>query len=108
MYVESVAVTLLGLAALWMLRRFEDKDDRERRKLTLTLTDAAVPTDALLARLDEVGVSAQLEGWDKDSANARRQLTLNVRLPRQHGERTLVNLLEAEPGITRMQLDAAT
>ncbi len=105
MYIESVSVTIIGIVALTVLRRFEDKDDRRSMRLTLTLTDAAVPTDVLISRLGELGLGVQLEGWDKDAANARRQLTLAVRLPRETGEQVLVTALEAEAGITRMQLD---
>lgn len=108
MYVESVAATLIGVTALTLLRRFEDKDNRIRRRLTLTLTDAAVPTDALLAKLGKLDLLPSVEGWNKESTAALRQLTLAVRLPRPDGESTLVAALEAEPGIARMQLDPAS
>lgn len=107
MFVESVAATVLGIISLTVLRRFEDKDDLVRRRLTLTLTDAAVPIDTLVEKLAALGLGAQLEGWDRDSEAARRQLTLSVKLPREDGEAALVTALEAEPGISRMQLDPA-
>jgi putative Mg2+ transporter-C (MgtC) family protein len=105
MYVESVAATIIGVAALTVLRRFEDKDDRIRRRLMLTLTEAAIATDELVAKLTELDLLPTVEGWNKENAASLRQLTLAVRLPRIHGESKLVAALEAEPGITRMQLD---
>lgn len=105
MYVESVAATVIGVAALTLLRRFEDKDDRVRRRLVLTLTEAALATDKLVGKLAELGLVPTVEGWNKENAASLRQLTLAVRLPRTDGEATLVAALEAEPGITRMQLD---
>jgi putative Mg2+ transporter-C (MgtC) family protein len=108
MYVESVTATVIGVAALTILRRFEDKDDRIRRRLLLTLTEAAVATDALVAKLTSLDLLPSVEGWNKDSAGSVRQLTLALRLPRSNGEATLVAALEAEPGITRMQLDPVT
>jgi putative Mg2+ transporter-C (MgtC) family protein len=105
MYVESVAATIIGVATLTILRRFEDKDDRVRRRLMLTLTEAAIPTDKLVAKLTELDVFPTLEGWNRESAASVRQVTLAVRLPRNNGEATLVAALEAEPGIARMQLD---
>lgn len=105
MYVESVAATLIGVAALTLLRRFEDKDDRVRRRLVLTLTDAALTTDRLIAKLAELDLLPTVEGWNRESIGSLRQLTLVVRLPMPGGEATLVEALEAEPGITRMQLD---
>lgn len=108
MYVESVAATLIGVAALTILRRFEDKDDRVRRRLMLTLTEGAIATDALVARLATLDLLPTIEGWNKESAASTRQLTLAVRLPRVDGESKLVAALEAEPGIARMQLEAAS
>jgi putative Mg2+ transporter-C (MgtC) family protein len=105
MYVESVAATVIGVTALTLLRRFEDKDDRVRRRLLLTLNEAAVPTDALVDKLSELDLLPSVEGWNKDSAGSLRQLTVALRLPRLDGERKLVAALEAEPGISRMQLE---
>lgn len=105
MYVESVAATVIGVAALTILRRFEDKDDRIRRRLMLTLTESAVPTDALVAKLADLDLLPTVEGWNKESAASLRQLTLAVRLRRADGESSLLAALEAEPGIARMQLD---
>lgn len=106
MYVESIAATLLGVVTLTLLRRFEDKDDRVKRRLVLTLTDGALPTDELLEKLRGLDLVASVEGWNREAA--QRQLTLAVRLPRLDGEARLVSALEAEPGIARMQLDPAT
>lgn len=105
MYIESVAATVIGVAALTLLRRFEDKDDRIRRRLVLTLTESAIPTDQLVAKLAELDLLPTVEGWNRETTGAIRQLTLAVRLPRHAGETTLVGALEAEPGIARMQLD---
>ena len=99
--VESVGATVINVAALIILRRFEDKDDRARRRLLLTLTEAARSTDALVAKLAKLDLLPTVEGWNKDTTV--RQLTLAVRLPRRDGEATLVAALEkAEPGIARM------
>ncbi|HET9627278.1 MAG TPA: MgtC/SapB family protein [Kofleriaceae bacterium] len=108
MYMESVASTVVGVAALTLLRRFEDKDNRVRRRLTLTLTKEAIGNQALIAKLAELDLIPTLEGWNRESAGGTRQLTLGVRLPRSDGEATLVSALEAEPGIAKMQLDPAT
>jgi putative Mg2+ transporter-C (MgtC) family protein len=105
MYIESGAVTVIGVAALTVLRRFEDKDDRVRRRLVLTLTPLAISTDALVAKLTASDLLPTIEGWRKE--NEVRQLTLALRLRRADGESRLISVLEAEPGIERMQLDPA-
>ena len=69
MYVESVAATIIGVLALTLLRRFEDKDDRVRRRLLLTLTDAAAPTRRARSPSSRSSTSCRrVEGWNKDSA----------------------------------------
>jgi putative Mg2+ transporter-C (MgtC) family protein len=107
MYVESIATTVIGVGVLTLLRRFEDKDDRIKRRLVLTLTNAAIGTDALVEKLAKLDLLPTVEGWNKESAGSLRQLTLGMRLPRTDGESRLVAALEEEPGIARMQLDAA-
>lgn len=107
MYVESVAATAIGIVTLTVLRRFEDKDDRIRRRLSLTLEDGALSVDALLEKLELADVRATLEGWSKDKSGSMRQVTLCVRLVRLGGEQSLTSILEAEPGIVRMQLEPA-
>lgn len=105
MYFESVAATVIGIAALVMMRRFEDKDDRVKRRLTLTFADGGTTPHELLSQLADVNLAATIEGWDKDNATAQRRVTLAVRVPRVDGEARLMELLEAQTGITRMQLD---
>jgi putative Mg2+ transporter-C (MgtC) family protein len=103
MYVESVSTTFVGIVVLTLLRRFEDKDDRVRRRLHLTLVDGASPPDALIEKLAANDLLATLEGWDREGT--KRQLVLALRLPRKDGEQRLLATLDAEPGIARMQLD---
>jgi putative Mg2+ transporter-C (MgtC) family protein len=108
MYIESVAATVVGIAALTWMRRLEDKDDRVRRRLTVTLTEGSTTADELMAKLHASDILATLEGWSKDTNGPVRELTFSVRLAPDGGERVLVSVLEAESGITRMRLDPAT
>ena len=107
MYVESVAATVIGMLALTILRRLEDKDDRVARRVQLTLSDAAVATDELIARLAALSLRPALEGWSTEDGGTVRRLTLGVRLSRQDGEAQLVTALRAEPGVIGLQLDPA-
>jgi putative Mg2+ transporter-C (MgtC) family protein len=105
MYVESVAATIVGISALTLLRRFEDKDNRIRRRLALTVSDGPTSADDLIARLRAHDVLATLEGWSKDTSGSMRQLIFSVRLAPNGGEQALVAVLEAHPGIVKMALD---
>ncbi len=108
MYVESVAATVIGITALTLLRRFEDKDDRVRRRLAVTISDGSTTADDLIGKLRARDVLATLEGWTRDTSGSIRQLTFSVRLSPAGGEQALVSVLETESGIIRMQLDPAT
>ena len=105
MYVESVAATVVGIAALTLLRRFEDKDNRVRRRLAVTISDGATTADALLTKFRARDVLATLECCSKDTSGSIRQLTFSVRLIPDGGEEALVSVLETQPGIIKMQLD---
>jgi len=105
MYVESVAATVIGVATLTIMRRFEDKDDRINRRLVMTLSGAALATDQMIARLAELALIPTLEGWSIEDAGAVRRLTIGIRLPRAGGEASLLAALQAEPGIAAMQLE---
>jgi putative Mg2+ transporter-C (MgtC) family protein len=106
MYIESVAVTVIGIGVLTMLRRLEGKDkDVTRRRLHLTVTDEAMAIDMLIDKLQSHKLIATLEGWDQDGV--RRHLTFALRLPAVDGEQMLVTALQGEPGIARMHLDPA-
>ena len=107
MYVESVAATVVGIATLTFLRRFEDKDNRVRRRLALVISEGAASADALIAKFRARDVLATLEGWSKDTSGSIRQLTFSVRLAPAGGEEALVAVLETETGILKVQLDPA-
>jgi putative Mg2+ transporter-C (MgtC) family protein len=107
MYVESVAATVVGIASLTLMRRFEDKDNRVRRRLALTISEGGTTADDLLAKFRASNVLATLEGWSRDTSGNVRQLTFSVRLRPEDGEQALVTILEAEANILRMQLDPA-
>jgi putative Mg2+ transporter-C (MgtC) family protein len=107
MYIESVAATIVGIAALTLMRRFEDKDNRIRRRLALTVSDGSTIPDDLITKLRARNVLATLEGWSKDTSGSIRHLTFSVRLAPEGGEQALVSVLETEAGILKMQLDPA-
>jgi putative Mg2+ transporter-C (MgtC) family protein len=106
MYVESVAATVIGIATLTILRRFEDKDDRSvARRLVLGLGDGAPTNTAIVDALRSSGITAAIDSWSRDAAT--RQLIVALRLHRDEGDARLVAALDQVPGVTRIQLDAA-
>jgi len=108
MFIESVAATVIGVAVLTIMRRFEDKDDRVVRRLVLTLSEAAAATELVIARLVELDVAPALEGWSTEVGGATRRLVFGIRLPRDGGEARLVAALHVEPGVAGLQLEQPT
>jgi putative Mg2+ transporter-C (MgtC) family protein len=105
MYVEAVSVTAIGLVALTALRRFEDKDDRVRRRILLVLDDGAPPVSAIVDALIALGaIAAELE-YDRRLADKKRvTVTLDVRLPLKLGLPRLIDCLESQPGVRRIHV----
>lgn len=107
MYIESIAATVVGITALTLMRRFEDKDNRVRRRLVVTISDGSTTAETLIGKLRERDVLATLEGWSKNTSGSVRQLAFSVRLSPVGGEQALTSVLETEGGILQMQLDPA-
>jgi putative Mg2+ transporter-C (MgtC) family protein len=106
MYFEGVAVTILGVAVLAFLRRFEhDKDDRVQRLLTLTLKSSSLDPDAMIARLAELDAPAVLEAWRTENNGALWHLTLTVRLRRDEGARRIAAFVAGVPEIVDARLE---
>ena len=81
MYWESVVATAIGLAALWGLRRFEDRQGfRKRRRVTLVL-EGHVPEPGSVARaLAGAGIKASIEEYEHRLDERRMNVTLHVDL----------------------------
>ena len=106
MYVEAAFVTLLGVLALTILRRFEDKDTRkqQRRRIEVVLGPAGSARQ-IAARLRESGVAVSTLGYDRSVEADTRSLTLDVRLPSTLDIERLIELLEAQPEVRRVRVD---
>lgn len=107
MFVESVAVTVMGLVALTVFRRFEDKDDRvTRRRVTLVLGDDEASTvPDILQAISSIGaVVADVEFTRRLDAKRRTSLTVDVSLPVKTTLHELLVALERQPGIRRIRI----
>lgn len=104
MYVEAAFVTALGLVALTLLRRLEDKDDGHHvRHVRLEFAGAAPATDAL-ARLAALGCEAETVEIERDVAADRMRVRLAVRVPQDRRAESVVDALAAGPGVRSVQL----
>ncbi len=105
MFVESVGVTVMGIVALTVFRRFEDKNDRvTKRRVTLVL-DGDTPAETLVRELSSLGaVVAHVEYERRLDEKARTSLTCDVTLPIEVGLTSLVEAVEKHPGVRRVHV----
>lgn len=109
MYVESGLVTLIGVVALTLLRRFEDKDDRTmaRRNLWITLGEGAPTVAALMKKLEALGAQVTERGQELDVVAKTTTATLEMRLAATVTVERVVSELGREAGVLKLRVDAA-
>lgn len=107
MYLESVVVTAMGIAALTVFRRFEDKDDRQiHRRISVVLGDDAEAIDGVVAGLRALGAVVSDVEYERrlEEAKRRTRLTLDVKFPDSVGIPALIAAVEAVRGVQRIHV----
>jgi len=105
MYAISAAATTIGVGALTVLRRFERKeDDTVRRRITLTLDDAAPPLKAIFGALSAKGVIIGPAEYERHVDEHRVHAAFEARLPKGVSE-DVISALETQPGVRRIRVD---
>jgi len=95
MYPIALFVTVVGVVALTMLRRFEDKDDRSvRRRVAIELGEHGTLAD-VVARLTALGAAVSAVDYDRRFADKTLAVTLDVRAPKELAIERLLEALEA-------------
>lgn len=109
MFVESAAVTGIGLFALTFLRRFEDKaDNLVKRRVALVLGDDAPPVSELAAALTALGVRVtEVEYEHRTDEKRRTAVTFDLVVPTSLAPGALVDALERQPGVRRVHVSSA-
>lgn len=108
MYIEAVTVTALGILALTTLRRFERKaDGRVRRRIGIVLGEGAPGVPVIVGVLGELGVVVGDAEYERRLDDKKRfVVTLDAWLPAELPIVTLIERLEAQPGVRRVQVRA--
>jgi len=109
MFVESVTVTALGLAALTVLRRFEDKEDNvTRRRVSVTLRRGSTPMETVTESLRSVCLDLLDVEYETRLAQENMMvLTFEVRVASTVSVASIIELLEALPGIEHVRVNLA-
>lgn len=100
MYPEAGAVTLMGLAALALLRRFEAKKAGwTRRKVSVVLDGAEDSLPALVQGLGQAGMRVSDFDFEQAPGSPGLSLTFLVQVPDRSGTGGLLKLLRSHPGV---------
>jgi putative Mg2+ transporter-C (MgtC) family protein len=105
MYVESVAVTMMGLIALTLLRRFEEKNDRlMHRHVSLELDDNPQAIPDLMTAMSKLNALVTHFNYQKEISDRLVKIDFDARFPESVGADSFIRTLEEQPGLKRIQV----
>lgn len=109
MFVVALFVTLLGVFALTVLRRFEDKDARrpQSHRLDLVLGSQTTSNEVLTA-LREMNFNVSIIAQERTLNEASQTLSLVVRAPREIDFEKLAGLLQSRSDVQRLRIELVT
>jgi putative Mg2+ transporter-C (MgtC) family protein len=105
MFVESGVVMLMGLLALTVLRRLEDKDDHlVRRRVTVVLGERAKDITAIAEALTALGAKVSYMEFEKrlEGDKKRIEATLDVQFSDKLGIPEIIEAVETVPDVRRV------
>jgi len=106
MYVESVSVTLLGVAALTLLRRFEHDSELMRRRFVLTYRQSTPSVSQLISALTAMdGKILRTELDQHFSGESKTKVILSVHMPSSR-ENEIIQYLQSQPDVRRLQIQS--
>ncbi len=108
MFVVGGAVTLLGVSALTLMRRFEDKDDHVLVRRVSVVLEASASTAALRESIGALGVGISDLHYERRLDEKRRiELTLELRIPEAVGAMRVIDAIEALDPVRRLRVESA-
>jgi len=104
MYMVSVFVTVLGLSALTLLRRFEDRAGPVSHQRVTVMVDDAHVQEQILAALRAASATTSHDEYERDAAGGLR-LTFDVRMTGPSRLLEVARAIEAVPGVRRLKIE---
>jgi len=101
MFVEGGVVMLMGLIALTILRRFEDKDDsKQHRRVTVVLGEQAKDIAAVVAALEKIGATVAEVEYERRFEDDKKRIVAifdgSLAIP------ALIEAIESAPDVRRV------
>ncbi len=106
MFVEGLFVTVMGVIALTVLRRFEDKNDQVvRRRVSLVLSDDPHAVSKIVASITEIGATlTDIEYEKRRDDKPRVSVVFDAKIPTSVGITRVIELLESHPEVRRVHV----
>jgi putative Mg2+ transporter-C (MgtC) family protein len=105
MYVESLFATVIGLGALTLLRRFEDRGGRfSRCRLSLSVDPTRTTLATIAERLVKLGATIKREEYARSTEGPETRATFELRLPAAFDDQAIVDLLERDDAVRALKL----
>lgn len=106
MYVESIVATVIGVGALTLMRRFEDRNGLiTRLRVSVVLDHRAPPIAVLQKRLADLGAQISQEDYEKEVDEKKARVAFDLRVPSALNTDVLISSLESEAGVRRIRLE---
>jgi putative Mg2+ transporter-C (MgtC) family protein len=107
MYVVSVAVTAMGIVALTVLRRLEDKNDHlMRRRVSVALGEDEPGIGRVVSALTELGATVSEVEYERrlDDGKKRIVATFDVQFVDTIGVAKIIEAVESVQGVRRVRV----
>ena len=105
MYAVAVCVTAIGLAALTLLRRFEDRGEQAaRQRISLLLDEALSPVASIVEALSRAGASVSEQEYERNPAQGVR-VTFDVRTSTPVESHQLARALDGAAGVKQLKIE---
>jgi len=106
MYVEAAFVTATGLAALTLLRRFEDRGEPvARQRISLLVDESESSITALIGALTRNGAVLSQESYERHGDGGEVRVTFELRAPAPVQSHELARALEGAPGVKHLKIE---
>jgi putative Mg2+ transporter-C (MgtC) family protein len=106
MYVEASFATAVGLGALTLLRRFEDRGDPiARQQITIIIDESESPISAVAEALGRKGAVLSQEVYEGPLADGRVRITFEVRTPAPLHGQDLAHALTGLSGVKHVRIE---
>jgi putative Mg2+ transporter-C (MgtC) family protein len=107
MYVESCAVTVLGLLVLTVFRRLEDKNI-QRWRISIALSSDADDVKPVLDAIRSLGAAATTLEYDRHFEDGEKTIVIDARLTEGLPLQALIEAIESRAHVRRIHVQHLT